>query len=238
MPDPTEPRLRGARARWWLGGLCFALAIAGLVRLAYPAWRAQQIIAELNARGINPACELAFDECLPTWMDFGWRQGLLRSVKFDNDFVMIDDDDMPLIGELFTLTYSDFDEPRNCMLFLSRSEVTDAGLAHLSGQAPLTVVRIESDTITDAGIKHLAKLRRLTNLELAGPHITDQCLMHLQRMTELEELRLRSPLTSNAGLKYLPHLTSLTHLSLEGRAITDTDLEHLRGFHKLEMLFL
>lgn len=67
------------------------------------------------------------------------------------------------------------------VLRLQRSEVTDAGLAHLSKIGSLTDLSIGSDAITDAGISHLAALKQLTVLRLYGTAMTREGIEALKR---------------------------------------------------------
>jgi hypothetical protein len=101
-------------------------------------------------------------------------------------------------------------------LYLDNCEnITEAGLAHLSGLTQLTELSLVGcNKITDAGLARLSGLTQLKELNLAGcSKITDAGLSHLNGLTQLTELGLTecSEIT-DAGLAHLSGLTQLTEL--------------------------
>ncbi len=64
-------------------------------------------------------------------------------------------------------------------LNLSGTNITDAGLAHLSELKNLRQLDLSGTNITDAGLAHLSGLKMLFRLNLSGTNITDAGLAHL-----------------------------------------------------------
>lgn len=72
------------------------------------------------------------------------------------------DIDLDRIAEFSTLTE----------LFVTRSEVTDAGLKQLSGLVRLKVLELHAPAVTDAGLEHLTGLKSLLVLKLGETQVT------------------------------------------------------------------
>ncbi|MCH7728941.1 MAG: HEAT repeat domain-containing protein, partial [Planctomycetes bacterium] len=66
-------------------------------------------------------------------------------------------------------------------LFLSSTNVTDAGLKCLQGLSRLETLDLSHTKVTDAGLKHLYPLKRLKYVGLMGTAITRKGAMSLQR---------------------------------------------------------
>ena len=66
-------------------------------------------------------------------------------------------------------------------LYLSDTEVTDAGLVHLKGLTKLEVLWLTSTKVTDAGLVHLKGLTKLERLSLGGTKVTDAGIQELKK---------------------------------------------------------
>jgi hypothetical protein len=136
-------------------------------------------------------------------------------------------------------------------LHLAFSDVTDVGLAWLSG------MKIQRDLdlgpcykITDAGLKHLAGLTDLEDLDLNGCElvqlrrldlsstgVTDAGLARLKGFHRLEDLAVSENVT-DAGLRHLEGLTSLKELNLAETHVTDAGIKSLKTLTQLRRLVL
>jgi len=74
-------------------------------------------------------------------------------------------------------------------LYLRCPQITDAGLAHLSGMN-LRELSLERSRVTDAGLGQLEQQTDLVYLNLGETDVTDVGLVHLQTLTRLGHLNL------------------------------------------------
>lgn len=116
------------------------------------------------------------------------------------------------------------------LLAMSRTSVSDTGLASLKGLTRLERLDLSRNTtVSDAGLKHLAGLTRLEELNLGGTKISDAGLVHLSGLARLKSLELFHTTVSDAGLRHLAGLTRLKSLSLSGTRVTDDGLKALQA---------
>ncbi len=111
------------------------------------------------------------------------------------------------------------------MLDISRTKMSDAGLASLKSCRSLAVLMLP-DKVTDEGLVRLKKLQKLRELNLDQTRVTDQGLNALTQLPNLENLDLSSTRTTDAGVAYLKKLPRLRRLVL-GAAVTDSCAPHL-----------
>jgi hypothetical protein len=90
-------------------------------------------------------------------------------------------------------------------------DITDAGLAYLSGLTGLRKLELSD-----------------TSLHLSRTQITDAGLANLKGLTSLSSLALNETQVSDAGLRHLKALTGLTTLDLSSTQVTDAGLVHLK----------
>ncbi len=88
-------------------------------------------------------------------------------------------------------------------IYLSNTQITDAGLVHLKGLTKLKELWLEDTQITDAGLVHLKGLTKLEGLLLSKTKITDAGLVHLKGLTKLEYLILGHTQITDAGIQEL-----------------------------------
>ena len=138
------------------------------------------------------------------------------------------DDDLIQIGKLGQLRD----------LLIVRSDMTDAGLAHLKGLTRLNHVGLGHTHVTDAGLTHLKGLMQLSGVDLRDTRVTDAGLMDLKGLTNLSSLVLDGTQVSDHGLAHLKVLTNLGSLSLSGTRVSDAGLPHLTGLVQLSVLWL
>jgi internalin A len=123
-------------------------------------------------------------------------------------------------------------------LYLEKSQVTDAGLAHLRGLTEIQFLQLgytgNTNTgtytwITDAGMAHLGGLTNLHGLMLGHTGITDDGLAHLKDLETLYTLYLGGTGITDAGLAHIRELAALHNLYLPDTPITGSGLAYLKG---------
>ena len=75
--------------------------------------------------------------------------------------------------------------PQLQWLYLSGSNVTDAGLENLKGLSRIEELSLAGTDVTDAGLENIEGLSQLEMLFLAGTNFTDAGLEHIKGMTQL-----------------------------------------------------
>jgi thiol-disulfide isomerase/thioredoxin/Leucine-rich repeat (LRR) protein len=123
-------------------------------------------------------------------------------------------------------------------LYLSRSTISDTGLAHIAKLKSLEKLFLDNTGITDIGMVYLASLTSLKHLSLKGTRITDAGLANLRRLVSLEQLKLQRTNITDAGLSHLKNLPNLRGLYLGRTQITDAGLCELNGITSLRYLSL
>jgi hypothetical protein len=117
------------------------------------------------------------------------------------------------------------------MLDISRTKISDEGLAHLKSCRKLTVLILPIE-VSDAGLATLKPLRHLRELNLDQTHITDKGLAMVSHFPNLTDLDLSSTHVSDAGVALLRRLPHLERLVL-GPAITDASAPFLAALKNL-----
>jgi hypothetical protein len=119
-------------------------------------------------------------------------------------------------------------------------QVTDAAatVEHLKGLTKLRFLYLSGTQLTDAGLERLKGLTKLQFLVIGGTQVTDAGLEHLKGLSQLRDLDLSGTRITGSGLKHLKGLSHLESLDLKGTQVTDADLEHLNGLAHLQWLYL
>lgn len=93
--------------------------------------------------------------------------------------------------------------PALVWLNVSRSQITDRGLAALTGCRSLRRLHLSQTAVSDAGLAHLRGLSELRFLNLFGTAVTDQGLDHLHGLGKLEKLFLWQTKTTDSAVAAL-----------------------------------
>ena len=109
------------------------------------------------------------------------------------------------------------------------TDITDAGVAHLSHLPKLRMVDISLSSLTDEAVRHLSQLPALDDLHLQGKTFSDQSLLHLSRAKRLKSLSLTMDVSeiSDEGLKHLEGLSNLRRLRLSKSKLSNEAKERL-----------
>jgi uncharacterized membrane protein/mono/diheme cytochrome c family protein len=88
-------------------------------------------------------------------------------------------------------------------LNLSRSSVTDEGLAHVGRMPNLRRLDLSTTTIGDEGLAHLGNLSQLVYLNLYGTAVTDAGLLNLHGLSNLRQVYFWRTDVTSAGVERL-----------------------------------
>ncbi|CAI5476855.1 unnamed protein product [Closterium sp. Yama58-4] len=113
-------------------------------------------------------------------------------------------------------------------LVVSSTNVTDAGLLHLTGLSSLKVLSISGcKGVTSAGMERVGGLASLEQLWASATGVKNDGLQHLTSLTRLKLLSV-GPGCSNVDMEHIVQLTSLEDLRLWGGAVTHTGAQCLQ----------
>jgi hypothetical protein len=171
-----------------------------------------------------------------------WEQDRLRKLFYDVKLVRLSnysnrrgdfefgDDDARLLQSMPALRRAD----------LSKSNVTDAGLAFLAGLSHLESLDLSRTNISGTGLAHLTHLPALRLLRLDGVDLTDADLVPLTKCKNLKVLCLASNRVTDAGLKQIAGVSTLERLELRYTGdlwVTDAGVEHLKAMKSLRTVY-
>jgi hypothetical protein len=140
-------------------------------------------------------------------------------------------------------------------LWLTRSQITDAGLASLKGARRLVRLYLDSTAITDEGLQHLKRLPLIDYIDLWNTRVTIPGVLDLAASLELTsiafpqgqmrvsdrkvvDLDLSNSALTDEDMKILATVQAPVFVDLSGTAITDQSLEHVRAFIEMRTLNL
>ncbi|WP_339907125.1 hypothetical protein [Symmachiella dynata] len=127
---------------------------------------------------------------------------------------------------------------RGTGVWLSDTQVSDAGLKYLHGLTNLRELDLRNTQVTDAGLEQLRGLTKLVELSLAMTQVSDEGFQKLRGLTKLRYLDLRNTQVGDEGLAHLPGATKLENLWLDDTQVSDAGVDHLRGLTNLQLLTL
>jgi Leucine-rich repeat (LRR) protein len=117
-------------------------------------------------------------------------------------------------------------------------ELTDQGVAHLTGHPALEQLELLRSSLTDATLHSLSTVRSLDSLEIWGRGFTNAGAKSIAKLVNLQSLDLQSSTIDDVGLAELASLSQLYLLSLEKSAIRGSGCAAWANSKKLKSLFL
>ena len=123
-------------------------------------------------------------------------------------------------------------------LELGRSDVSSAGLAHLSPLTALADITLRYVDLDGEGFAALATLPKLQRLILGPGKLEDPKASSLGELIHLRELEMQLEGFGDAAAPQLATLVELERLDLSGSKLSDVGLEHLAPLTKLRELEL
>ena len=123
-------------------------------------------------------------------------------------------------------------------LNLSKSAVTDEGLATFKTCKALTVLHLGDTRATDDGLANFKGCKALTELSLNGTQVGDAGLASFHGCKGLTLLHLASTKATDEGLANFAGSTGLTYLHLYHTSVGDLGLANFKGCTGLKTLIL
>lgn len=124
------------------------------------------------------------------------------------------------------------------VLDMSRSQVMDLGLTHISHLSSLRVLELAYTPITDAGLGFVSRLVDLESLGLTATNVSSDGLTHLSPLCGLKELWLNGTNVGDQAMEQLCAFKDLMLLGLSGTQVTDEGLAELSKLKNLLRLYL
>jgi formylglycine-generating enzyme required for sulfatase activity len=114
--------------------------------------------------------------------------------------------------------------------------ITDNGIARLTGLSRLTALGLQNCVLTDKCADSLVKLRRLRHVNLNYTHIGDEGLGKLAELPNLQSLELAFTDITDAGVGQVARMQALSHVRLPWQ-IGDDGVAHLSKMENLESVY-
>jgi len=133
------------------------------------------------------------------------RSGRSNTIRLDR--TLVGDDDLKLLDGL---------DDKLLRVNLSRTTISDTGLAALCQFPRLEQLRLASSHISDAGLACLTGLKHLRHLHLIDAPLSDQGLDQLHALSSLDSLYLDGTRASDAGIARLVEALPRVHLHFDG----------------------
>jgi internalin A len=124
-------------------------------------------------------------------------------------------------------------------LQLMNAQVTDKGLAGISGLKLLTVLGAHGNRLTGESLKEVGKMAQLSELDIGSNDLKTEDLRHLAGLKELRRLRLVNlHQVKDEAMKVVAGFGKLEELNLAATGVGDKGLAHLAGLKNLKELNL
>jgi hypothetical protein len=113
-------------------------------------------------------------------------------------------------------------------LDLTRTKVTDAGLAVFKGCKNLTHIDLFLTQVSDAGLVHFKDCKALTTIYLSETKVNDAGLANFKHCKNLTVLWVQYTQVGDAGLVHFQNCKALRVLTLAGTKVSDAGLDHFK----------
>lgn len=113
-------------------------------------------------------------------------------------------------------------------LDLTKTKITDSGVAHLTGCRSLRDLSIATTRISNESLATVGKLSTLEELDISGTPVTDAGLAHLRGLSNLKVLRLAVTQIGDEGLLQLDRLKNLEMIDARQTQVTPQGIERLK----------
>ncbi|WDI44139.1 hypothetical protein [Bremerella sp. P1] len=113
-------------------------------------------------------------------------------------------------------------------LDLTKTEITDSGVAHLTRCRSLRDLSIATTRISNDSLATVGKLSTLEELDISGTPVTDAGLAHLRGLSKLKVLRLAVTQVGDEGLLQLARLKNLEMIDARQTQVTPQGIERLK----------
>ena len=164
-----------SRRRWLQISLRTFLIVITLVGFG-GAWVGMQLQQKRrHERAVNEIVKLGGRASFYGWEIPAWKEWLFGSYAVKPVSM-----DLPVTDAIDSIL-SQTQGMNFIFLYLSSTNVTDAGLAHLKGMSHLRRLTLANTRITDAGLAHLKGLTSLERLDLRNTQVTQAGVDRLQR---------------------------------------------------------
>jgi hypothetical protein len=199
--SPAHPRIRPRLLGGALGALCLVFGgwfVANMVAAA----RQKAAVEYIENLGAVVWFDYQFDASgreIPEAEPPGpfWLRRILGDDFFTNVTKLhlrdLSDDKLDCLDAFGRLEWLD----------LTDTQVTDAGLAHVSGLIQLRTLNLRATRVGDAGLDNLRTLKKLQTLDLDGTDVGDAGLLQIAGLPQLRTLNLRGTKVTGEGVQKL-----------------------------------
>jgi hypothetical protein len=233
MLTPSPESLRyPIRLPGWIVLACLFTLLTAFTALgvcvAYPSYKKQDAIVRLLRLGAR----VDQVERGPAWfralLGNELARGLDEVIHVDLNVWSIEFDD----SEMENFDWLDVRES----LSIAGTQITDKGLAHLSGNVRLRALDLHGTCVTGMRLRHLSPLANLRQLDISSTKVRDDEISALANLTQLVELDASETQFGNTGLRHLERLHNLESLRLDSTKVTDVGLQPLKQLPRLRTL--
>ena len=142
-----------------------------------------------------------------------------------------------------------------------KKNIDDHGLEIISNASDIETLIVYGNQFSESGLLHLHKLKKLKNVNLAGPQVTDAVILGIQKdhltsfyaygtsitdkgcaslveATKMTHLYLGKSKITDESCRSIGKMNSLTYIEIGKNAITDEGVPYLYSLDKLETVDL